>query len=193
MRAGRQILKDYTTGKLLFCKLPPGHEPSGFAPVVAPLPGTVNALPLQQAAAAGSGSGVAQGRQQQAVATAAAPDSDASASDDDDDDDDDASSYDEEVSDDAGDAPAAGPAAAAAPAADAPSSQQQLLLSEADVELMDGLGIGDKPKTRRPDHKFHKKAARSKGNRGLQSDAGGYDGAAISTGKKGGLVRVGGY
>jgi hypothetical protein len=68
-----------------------------------------------------------------------------------------------------------------------------LMLSEADLELMDGMGIGGKAKAKRPEHKFHKKAARTKGTRGLQADAGGYDGAALSTGKKGGLVRVGGY
>lgn len=67
-----------------------------------------------------------------------------------------------------------------------------LLLSEADLELMGDLGLdgGSGAKQRRPQHKFHKKAARSKGSRGLAVDAGGYDGAALKTGKKGGLVRV---
>ncbi len=49
----------------------------------------------------------------------------------------------------------------------------------------------DKQKQRRAAHKFHKKPARSKGNRGLAVDAGGYDGAAAAYGKRGGLVRVG--
>jgi hypothetical protein len=34
---------------------------------------------------------------------------------------------------------------------------------------------------------------RSKGARGAIVDAGGYDGAALARGKKGGLVRVSGY
>jgi hypothetical protein len=69
-----------------------------------------------------------------------------------------------------------------------------LLLSEADLELMVGLGVSNKANnSKRPEHKFHKKAARSKGSRGLAVDAGGYDGAGLRIGKKGGIVRVGGY
>lgn len=46
----------------------------------------------------------------------------------------------------------------------------------------------------RPEHKFHKKAARSKGSRGqLRDGAEGYDGASLPMGKRGGLVRVTGY
>lgn len=48
-----------------------------------------------------------------------------------------------------------------------------------------------KQKPRRAEHKFHKKPTRSKGNRGLAVDSGGYDGAAVAYGKRGGLVRVG--
>lgn len=178
VRAGRQILKDYTNGKLLFCKLPPGGQQRSFAPNVAPLPGTVNAMQLQQPQAAATGSRPQQQapQQQHADAAPAAPSSSSaaeSASDVDSDD---------EVS-------AAAAAAEGGDVAD-PSS---LLLSEADLELMGGLGMGAQGKARRPEHKFHKKAARTKGNRGLQTDAGGYDGAALSTGKKGGLVRVAGY
>ncbi len=54
-----------------------------------------------------------------------------------------------------------------------------------------GLHAPGKQKQRRAEHKFHKKPARSKGNRGLAIDSGGYDGAAVSYGKRGGLVRVG--
>lgn len=93
----------------------------------------------------------------------------------------------------AADAAALDAAAAAADEGVDVSDASTMLLSEADLELMEGLGVGPKSKTKRPEHKFHKKAARSKGTRGLQADAGGYDGAALSTGKKGGLVRVGGY
>lgn len=54
---------------------------------------------------------------------------------------------------------------------------------------------GKKPKAQRAEHKFHKKAARSKGNRGQAKDAPGaaYDGSALPMGKRGGLVRVAGY
>ncbi|KAF8060039.1 LSG1-2 [Scenedesmus sp. PABB004] len=81
---------------------------------------------------------------------------------------------------------ASGEAAGAPPAG-------ALLLSDADLELLEGLGEGPRAKAKRAEHKFHKKAPRTKGTRGLAADAGGYDGAALSTGKKGGLVRVGGY
>jgi hypothetical protein len=64
---------------------------------------------------------------------------------------------------------------------------------EADLQLLQSLDIGSRQKKIRADHKFHKKIARSKGDRGLAKDGGGYDGAAMSTGKKGGLVRVAGY
>jgi hypothetical protein len=50
-----------------------------------------------------------------------------------------------------------------------------------------------KLKPRRSEHKFHKKPARTKGNRGRAMDSGAlYDGAAIMYGKRGGLVRVAG-
>ncbi|KAF6251424.1 hypothetical protein COO60DRAFT_1704822 [Scenedesmus sp. NREL 46B-D3] len=195
-RAGRQILKDYTNGKILYCKLPPGIGREGFAPDVAPLPGTVNSMQLGQqqqqqqqhhhhqqrqggAAAGASGS--------KAAAPAAAVDASHSKA--------------VAAAADAGDAgsgsdagSAAGDDAAAAGAGVESGDPTMLLLSEADLELMEGLGVSDKAKnSKRAEHKFHKKAARSKGSRGLAVDAGGYDGAALSTGKKGGLVRVGGY
>lgn len=197
VRAGRQILKDYTNGKLLYCKLPTGQQQTGFAPLVAPLPGTVNGMQLQQqqpvkqpqqqvirdsrAQQQQAPGGQQQLSQQQQEAggsstavTAAADQPPAAAA--------------------GSDAAAADPVAAADDDDDdVDAAASTLLLSEADLELMEGLGIGPKGKPRRPDHKFHKKAARSKGTRGLQADAGGYDGAALSTGKKGGLVRVGGY
>ena len=48
-----------------------------------------------------------------------------------------------------------------------------------------------KGKARRAGHKFHFKPTRSKGSRGLALDTGNYDGAAVLSGKRGGLVRVG--
>ena len=54
---------------------------------------------------------------------------------------------------------------------------------------------GKKPKPVRAEHKFQKKAARSKGSRGQRKEgaAEAYDGAALPLGKRGGLVRVSGY
>lgn len=183
VRAGRQILKDYTNGKLLFCKLPPGSQQRSFAPNVAPLPGTVNAMQLQQQAAASSETQQQQQapqQQQQHADTVPAVTSSSSAAE-----------HTLEGSPDV-DSEDELPAAAVAEGVDV-ADPSLLMLSEADLELMEGLGVGALGKMRRPEHKFHKKAARTKGNRGLQADAGGYDGAALSTGKKGGLVRVGGY
>ena len=42
---------------------------------------------------------------------------------------------------------------------------------------------------RRAPHKFHMRPTRSKGDRGLNKDGGAYDGGALVTGRKGGLVR----
>lgn len=190
VRAGRQILKDYTNGKLLFCKLPPGQQRTGFAPAVAPLAGTVNAMHLQQqeqpvkqqavASNSSNSSSSSVGQQEQQSELRAQEPAQQSES--------------SSLSSEAGLAGAV--AADTEPAVDGGpdlADASTLLLSEADLELMEGLGVGSKAKARRPDHKFQKKAARTKGTRGLAADAGGYDGAALSTGKKGGLVRVGGY
>ena len=50
---------------------------------------------------------------------------------------------------------------------------------------------GKPAKTKRPDYKFNKKPARTKGNRGkAEDDIAAYDGAAFTTGRRGGLVRV---
>ena len=49
--------------------------------------------------------------------------------------------------------------------------------------------VGSKPK--RPEYKFQKKPARTKGNRGKAEDGNtAYDGQAFTTGRRGGLVRV---
>lgn len=54
---------------------------------------------------------------------------------------------------------------------------------------------GKKPKPVRAGHKFHKKAVRSKGDRGQKKEGTGatYDGSSLPMGKRGGLVRVAGY
>lgn len=43
---------------------------------------------------------------------------------------------------------------------------------------------------KRAAHKFQMKPARTKGTRGKLVDGGGYDGAAMTTGRKGGLNRL---
>lgn len=46
-------------------------------------------------------------------------------------------------------------------------------------------------KPKRPEYKFQKKPARTKGNRGKADDGNtAYDGQAFTTGRRGGLVRV---
>lgn len=177
-RAGRQILKDYTTGKLLYCKLPPGHGmQGGFAPIVAPLPGTVNGMRLDHHQQQ-HGASIPQQQRQQQLADKAPAGANHS---------DDRSADADSASDDGEDT------LVAAEAVEDGDDAAVLLLSEADLELMEGLGLDGKSKAKRPEHKFHKKAARSKGTRGVAVDVGGYDGATVQTGKKGGLVRVGGY
>ena len=50
---------------------------------------------------------------------------------------------------------------------------------------------GNRTKPQRPDYKFNKKPKRAKA-RSSGNDGGGYDGAAFTTGKRGGLVRPSG-
>ena len=50
---------------------------------------------------------------------------------------------------------------------------------------------GNRNKPQRPDYKFNKKPKRAKA-RSSGNDGGGYDGAAFTTGKRGGLVRPSG-
>lgn len=61
------------------------------------------------------------------------------------------------------------------------------------AEDLDMLSIKLSSRPRRADHKFHKKAARSKGNRGQDKDSGAEGTVGVMYGKKGGLVRVSGY
>ena len=54
---------------------------------------------------------------------------------------------------------------------------------------MDDAVLESKPK--RPEYKFQKKPARTKGNRGKANDGSAvYDGQAFTTGRRGGLVRL---
>ncbi|EFJ46500.1 hypothetical protein VOLCADRAFT_105489 [Volvox carteri f. nagariensis] len=163
-RAGRQILRDYTNGKLVYCLMPPGSEPPGWVPG-APAAGALRPSP----------------------AAATATDVVSSDGGDDDDDDDDG---DEDGGSPMLEASRSGAAVAAAGSATAPPDD----LDAADLDLLQGLGLGPKqPKQKRPEYKFNKKAPRTKGDRGQLRAEGGYDGAGMVHGKKGGLVRVGGY
>lgn len=193
-RAGRQLLKDYTSGKLLHCTLPPGASPEAYVPLLHD-PVTMQLLPAAaawagaaQAAATASPAGAAaaaqaaSARAQQPAASQLQGSGGAEES-----------LEGEGLSEEGGEeAGVAGP------------SQLPTDLDDADLDLLMGdlgisggsgaAGAGEKQaKAKRADHKFHKKAARSKGDRGQLRGEGGYDGAAMTTGKKGGLVRVGGY
>ncbi|KAG2488868.1 hypothetical protein HYH03_012663 [Edaphochlamys debaryana] len=166
-RAGRQILRDYTNGKLVYCLLPPGSPQIGWVPA-----------PADAAAAAGARRFADLEEASCVIATAAS----ASAAD--------APAASAEADGDATQPPTA---ATSAPAAPAPAARPAPDLDAADLDLMEGLGLGPKgSKQKRPEYKFQKKAARSKGDRGQLRAEGAYDGAAMVTGKKGGLVRVGG-
>jgi hypothetical protein len=85
-----------------------------------------------------------------------------------------------------------GPSAGPAGASSRTTPGGALGLDEADLDMLEGMKAeGGQPK--RPEYKFNKKAARTKGDRGQLRNEGGFDGAAMLTGKKGGLVRVTGY
>lgn len=160
------MLKDYVNGKLLYCTMPPGSDPPGVAPC------NPDGSWGSPAAAAASAAAAAPEPSSPDTAGAAAADGDA-----------------------------AGPSdSAAAGGGDVGASGRAALgglgLDEADLELLEGLSLGSGPAKaapKRPDYKFHKKVQRSKGTRGQVKDGGGYDGAALTTGKKGGIVRIGGY
>lgn len=187
-RAGRQIMKDYTSGKLLHCLLPPGNNELGWAPdsdpaeylAAAAAAKNPTATPWSAMPAPGGGS------------SAYEPKSSSPQSEDDED------SDDSEGGSSSGASPASrqtqqetttSPQSQPAP----PASSKLVGWSEADVDLLDSLAIADKTKPRRAEHKFQMKATREKGNRGQAKGDGTADGAAMTTGKKGGLVRVAGY
>ncbi|GIL57282.1 hypothetical protein Vafri_12537 [Volvox africanus] len=167
-RAGRQLLRDYTNGKLVYCVLPPGSEPPGW------VPGAANAA---WAAAAASVAAV------DTESTQVPDNTNASG---------DASDGSGEEGDYDG-VRATGPVTLGAGLV-RPQPLPADDLDAADLDLLQGLGLGPKPvKQKRPDYKFNKKAPRTKGDRGQLRAEGGYDGAGMVHGKKGGLVRVGGY
>ncbi|KAF5842692.1 hypothetical protein DUNSADRAFT_5768 [Dunaliella salina] len=194
-RAGRQLLKDYTAGKLVHCLMPPGSTPAAHVPGItsdlpprtpgghAPLPAASTSTPSQgsspvdqgqgrdsssssqrgsaalQATQAGAVQVQGQHQQQQGEAVGGPPE-------------------------------APGPPGSTALPAQLDEADLDLLMNDLDL----GAGAVGAIKQRiqpqkRAAHKFQKKAARSKGDRGQIKD-GGYDGAPMTTGRKGGLVRV---
>lgn len=205
-RAGRTILKDYTAGRLVYCQLPPGSDPPGWAPHVAPEKAPdLESMPLAQPApqppaAAGGPDGAAAAAEADIAAAGAAGASSSGAG----------GGGGGRGAAAAAAAPQVVASAAAAAAATAAAAAEDLgddalLLDEADLELLDGLSLEggggaskkvpvvQKPRPQRPDYKMQKKGARSKGARGVAKDDGDYDGAALAVGKKGGLLRVTGY
>ncbi|KAL4446291.1 hypothetical protein ABPG77_003098 [Micractinium sp. CCAP 211/92] len=188
-RAGRRILKDYVDGKILYCKAPPGASPevqalaesaglrrSGVEPPAAPPAASPAASPAGDSSGSDGGDGSAAGVPEGGAVSAAARQQEGAA----------------------GPAAAPGAAGQAGDAGDssdgaaAAAPGQPLDLDEGDLLLIDDLDIGGKKsKPVRPAYKFHKKQARSKGDRGQKKDATQvYDGAAIVQGKRGGIVRV---
>jgi hypothetical protein len=186
------------SGKLSYVLLPPEASEVGWRPSFAELqPGqqaaAAGAVQQQQAdtaAASSSGSQQQQAAPAATAAPAAASSAAAAAAAEE------AEEEEQEGDDDAAAASgsaAAGFAAAAAAAAGT-TGGDAVYLDPADLDLLESLNMaGGKAQPKRPEHKFHKKAVRSKGNRGQAQDGGGYDGAQLAYGKKGGVVRVAGY
>ncbi|KAI7841023.1 hypothetical protein COHA_005251 [Chlorella ohadii] len=177
-RAGRRILKDYVDGKILYCKAPPGASPEVLA-----LAAAAGRRQRASGAAAAAGAAAPPAHQQQqqqdedgehheGPAQQGAPAADAG-----------------QAVEAAASSSAAGSGEGAAPQGD---PGVVLDLDEGDLLLMDDLDIGGrKSKAQRPAYKFHKKAVRSKGDRGQKKELGAlYDGAQIVQGKRGGVVRV---
>ncbi|KAG2433073.1 hypothetical protein HYH02_012777 [Chlamydomonas schloesseri] len=191
-RAGRQILRDYTNGKLVYCLLPPGITPIGWVPGEAEAP---NAVALAAAAAADASSEAAERAEAEAAAAAAGVAGSGQGS----------GQGEEGTGQEEGEGEDEGPSTSAAGGGGEKVGRAALAaaavmagddLDAADLDLLEGLAAESaKEKSKRPDYKFNKKAPRTKGDRGQQRAEwqGGFDGAGLVHGKKGGLVRVGGY
>ncbi|GFR44328.1 hypothetical protein Agub_g5541, partial [Astrephomene gubernaculifera] len=150
-RAGRQFLRDYTNGKLVYCLMPPGSAHVGW-------------VPGEAAAAAAPPPSAAQAPQ---------ADEPADGEDTEDEEGEDGEEAEEQGEDGGEAAPLASGATATAPSqrprsgAVAARAVPADDLDAADLDLLQDLGLGPKEaKQKRPDYKFNKKAARSKGDRG---------------------------
>lgn len=168
-RGGRQILKDYVDGKLLYFEYPPGY--TGPRDHLQKMLATALAEKAAEKAAKLGASSSAQVAAERAAAVAVAVNK---------------RTGEEETSGEA-----AGP------------SQEPILIVKGDLDLESALlmesleGAPAKSKPRRPDFKFQKKLKRSKDLRGkgafgITTD-GAFDGGGIQYGKRGGIMKVGGY
>ncbi|KAJ9531428.1 hypothetical protein QJQ45_006852 [Haematococcus lacustris] len=208
-RTGRQLLRDFTAGKLLHCFLPPGSTPPAYVPLVHH-PKTLQPLqPLQSTAPSGLQGGPATGTPAPTPLPSRAPPA--------------ATAGSQEQTQPAGSVGSQPRQGQAGSVSAGPSHGLDVVgggaepglqpggqagasrlgqLDEADLDLLMGDlggaqagalgkgGLGQQQQQRRAEHKFHKKPARTKGNRGEERAEGLYDGAAMTTGKKGGLVRM---
>jgi large subunit GTPase 1 len=177
-RAGRMILRDHCSGKLPHFCWPPGKEPKKEG---------------EAAAAAAAAAGEVEASASAEAAEAARDDSSAPLT----------------------------PDARSPPASASAAEQREFLISEearaeaqreldalelngeddeTDLEALEaeaafvaGASAQQQQRAKRAAHKFQKRPARTKGDRGQgrQGLENGYDGAAMATGKKGGLVRGG--
>lgn len=180
-KAGRQLLKDYVNGKLVYCTLPPCSDPPGIAPLNADASTTSSSAAAAAAARSSTAADMTPAMAQSVLES-------------------DAGQHLSSSSLQTGPSAAASQsdAGAATQSSAAPANEDvstaTFAFDAADLELLESLRLeGSSAKARRPDYKFHKKAARSKGSRGQVKNDGVYDGAALTTGKKGGLVRVSNY
>lgn len=192
-RAGRRILKDYVDGRILYYRAPPGAPPqiqaiaagsgfrqgssgSGIAPEAAAPAAPAAPIGAQEAEDAEPIRGVKGIASSSVIAHGpAAANGDAAC----------------EASSGAAQAAAAA-GGGATPSSSSNNCADTLQLDEGDLLLMDDLDIGGKKaKAARPAHKFHKKTARTKGDRGQKKEVGAtYDGAILVQGKRGGLVHI---
>ncbi|KAL3153855.1 hypothetical protein ABBQ32_013427 [Trebouxia sp. C0010 RCD-2024] len=191
-RSGRQVLKDFVNGKLLHCERPPACSLSNLQ---LGLTGQ-NATASKHAASA----------QTQDAPDTAAHQADAQTNGD-------SHAQSEGASDSASEAGQSsdqdahhanssqeGNARADDAAAGSSSSDTEAAaaahwgrLTDADRELIESMSAVQvsERKPKRPEYKFQKKPARTKGNRGKADDGNtAYDGQAFTTGRRGGLVRV---
>ncbi|CAL5227407.1 g10365 [Coccomyxa viridis] len=169
-RAGRLLLKDYTSGKLTYCEQPPNTHAEVQAD--AAYTGHDHHDRTQ-----GSSYDPSEGE-----ADSSAPSENADDEEWEDEDEGDADGGDKEESE--AEAHKQQAVDSTEPTA-APSE-----LGDADLDLLASLNAAGLQKQKRAEHKFQKKIPRTKGNRGQLKEGGTYDGSALHYGRRGGLVRV---
>ncbi|DBA95930.1 hypothetical protein WJX77_005491 [Trebouxia sp. C0004] len=191
-RSGRQILKDFVNGKLLHCERPPtcsknntqlGLSGQNIAPSKPAAPATragasvLSPLEFDEAEAQLNEHPHSQSDSERDSAAELGHSSEQDAN---------------ELSEEEGRDGSDGAHVTSSSEAEG-STAHVAVMSDADRELMESMSappvVESKPK--RPEYKFQKKPARTKGNRGKADDGNAvYDGAAFTTGRRGGLVRT---